>query len=86
VTFEEGQELLVAVAGFQRAGDLAGGDVQGGEQGAGAVADGVVRAAFDQVRLHRARDRPTPAVSCGFRQGTVASLDSASRRVAASIS
>jgi hypothetical protein len=50
---EEGEELLVAVAGLAGRGDLPGGDLQRGEQGGGAVPDVVVRAALGQPRLQR---------------------------------
>jgi hypothetical protein len=50
---EEGEELLVAVAGLAGRGDLPGGDLQRGEQGRGAVPDAVVRAALGQPGLQR---------------------------------
>ena len=60
-------ELLVAVLGLERGGDVAGGDVECGEQGRGAVAVVVVRPAFDPAFLHgQDRHRAVPGLDWDF--------------------
>ncbi len=49
---QEGQELLVAVAGQAQAHDLAGGGIEGGEEGGGPVALVVVRHGHRPALLH----------------------------------